>query len=58
MMTPKECAKHIVHAIEKKKRSLVLSFTGKRTVFLNKFFPNLADKLVRNFYFKDGELIK
>lgn len=58
MMTPQECARHIVHAIEKKKRSLVLSFTGKRTVFLNKFFPNLADKLVRNFYFKDGELIK
>ena len=58
MMTPEECAHHIVHAIEKKKRSLVLSFTGKRTVFLNKFFPGLADKLVHNFYFKDGELIK
>lgn len=58
MMTPEECANHIVHAIEKKKRSLVLSFTGKRTVFLNKFFPNLTDKLVRKFYFKNGELIK
>src|SRR5215213_2215301 len=39
MMTPEECALHIIHAIENKKRSLVLSFTGKRTVFLNKFFP-------------------
>ena len=58
MMTPEECAEHIVHAIEKKKRSLVLSFTGKRTVFLNKFFPGLTDRLVRKFYFKDGELIK
>jgi len=58
MMTPEECAHHIVHAIEKKKRTLVLSFTGKQTVFLNKFFPNLADKLVRKFYFKNGELIK
>lgn len=58
MMTTEECALHILHAIEKKKRSLVLSFTGKRTVFLNKFFPNLTDKLVRRFYFKDGELIK
>lgn len=58
MMTPEECALHILHAIEKKKRSLVLSFTGKRTVFLNKFFPTLTDRLVRNFYFKDGKLIK
>ena len=58
MMTPEECAHHIVHAIEKKKRTLVLSFTGKRTVFMNKFFPNLTDKLVRKFYFKNGELIK
>ena len=58
MMTPEECARHIVHAIENKKRSLVLSFTGKRTVFLNKFFPGWTDKLVRRFYFKDGDLIK
>jgi short-subunit dehydrogenase len=58
MMTPEECARHILHAIEKKRRALVLSFTGKQTVFLNKFFPGLADKLVRRFYFKDGELIK
>lgn len=58
MMTSEECALHIIHAIEKKKRSLVLSFKGKQTVFLNKFFPGLTDKLVRKFYFKDGELIK
>ena len=58
MMTPDECARHILHAIEKKKRSLVLSFTGKQTVFLNKFFPGLADKLVHRFYFKNGQLIK
>lgn len=58
MMTPDECAKHILHAIEKKKRTLVLSFTGKQTVFLNKLFPALADKLVHNFYFKNGQLIK
>lgn len=58
MMTADECAQHILHAIEKKKRSLVLSFTGKRTVFMNKFFPGLTDKLVRKFYFKNGQLIK
>lgn len=58
MMKPTECACHILHAIEKKKRSLVLSFTGKRTVIMNKFFPGVTDRLVRKFYFKNGELIK
>lgn len=58
MMTPDECAREIVHAIEQKKRTVVMSFTGKQTVFLNKFFPGLADKLVHKFYFKKGKLIK
>ena len=58
MMTAKECADHILHAIEKGKRSLVLTFTGLRTVFLNKFFPGIADKMVHNFFFKNGKLIK
>jgi short-subunit dehydrogenase len=56
MMTAAECAKIILHAIEKKKRTVVMTFTGKRTVFLNKFFPNLADKLTRNFFYKNGKL--
>lgn len=58
LMTPENCARHILRAVEKKKRTLILSFTGKRTVFLNKFFPGLTDKLVHKFYFKDGQLIK
>ncbi|MEN9598018.1 MAG: hypothetical protein RL596_329 [Bacteroidota bacterium] len=58
MMSAEECATHILQAIEKRKRTLVLTFTGKRTVFLNRFFPALADKLVRNFFFKNGELVK
>jgi short-subunit dehydrogenase len=58
MMSAEECAGHIIYAIEKKKRTLVLTFTGKRTVFVNKFFPKLADKLTYNFFFKNGELIK
>ena len=58
MMTPEEAAKEIVHAIEKKKRTVVMSATGKQTVFLNKFFPALADKLVHRFYFRNGKLIK
>lgn len=58
LMTSQECALHIIKAIEKRKRTLVLTFTGKRTVFMNKFFPALADKLVHKFFFKNGELIK
>lgn len=58
MMTAEECAKHILSAIKNKRRTLVLTFTGKRTVFMNKFFPGLADKLVKKFFFKEGKLIK
>lgn len=58
MMTAEECAHHIIKAIEKRKRTLVLTFTGKETIFLNKFFPKLADKFVRKFFFKNGELVK
>lgn len=58
MMTAEECSKHILHAIEQKKRTLVLTFTGKRAVFMNKFFPGLADKMVKKFFIKDGKLAK
>jgi short-subunit dehydrogenase len=58
LMSSEECAHHIAKAIEHKKRTLVLTFTGKRTVFMNKFFPGWADKLVHNFFFKEGKLIK
>lgn len=58
MMSAQECAGYIVEAIEKRKRTLVLTFTGKRTVFFNRFFPSLTDRLVRKFYFENGELKK
>ncbi|HMK04527.1 MAG TPA: SDR family oxidoreductase [Ferruginibacter sp.] len=58
MMSAEKCAGHILKAIEKRKRTLVLTFTGKRTVFMNKFFPSLADKFVRKFFFKNGELVR
>ncbi len=58
MMSSKDCANHIINAIEKRKRTLVLTFTGKRTVFMNKFFPAWADKLAHQFFFKKGKLVK
>jgi short-subunit dehydrogenase len=58
MMSAEECAQHIANAIEKRKRTMVLTGTGKQAVFMNRFFPSLADKLVRKFYYKNGELVK
>ncbi len=58
LMSSEECAAHIVRAIEKKKRTIVLTFRGKQTVLLNKFFPSWADKLTRKYFFKDGKLVK
>jgi len=58
MMSAETCATRILKAIEKKKRTLVMTFTGKRAVWMNKFFPGLTDKLIHRFYYKDGKLIK
>lgn len=58
LMTSEECAQHILNAITKRKRTLVLTFTGKRTVFMNKFFAGWADKLTRKFFYKNGKLVK
>src|SRR4029079_18942856 len=58
MMTAEDCAKRILSAIEKRKRTIVMTFQGKRTVFMNKFFPGLADKMVRKFFYKEGKLEK
>ena len=58
MMSAEECSVYILKAIEKRKRTLVLTSNGKQTVFMNKFFPSLADKLVKKFFFKDGKLVR
>jgi short-subunit dehydrogenase len=58
MMSPEECAKHILTAIEKRKRTLLLTSIGRRTMFMSKFFPSWADKMIRKFYFKNGTLVK
>jgi short-subunit dehydrogenase len=58
LMSAEECAVHIMHAIEKRKRTMVLTFLGKATVFVNKFFPRLVDLYTKRFFFKDGKLVK
>jgi short-subunit dehydrogenase len=56
LMSAEECAAIITRSIKKRKRSVVMTFTGKRTVFMNKFLPSLTDNLVYKFFFKNGEL--
>jgi len=58
IMSAEECASYIIPAIEKRKRTIVLSTQGKETVYLNKYFPALADKLVYRFFFRKGQLVK
>lgn len=58
LMSSEKCAKYILNAISKRKRTIVLTFQGMQTVFMNKFFPALTDRLVKKFFFKNGELVK
>jgi short-subunit dehydrogenase len=58
LMSAEECAAITLKAIAERKRNVVYTFNDKRTVFINKLFPGLADKLVRKFFFKNNELVK
>lgn len=58
MMSAEECSRRILSAIEKRRRTVVMTLQGKQAVFMNKFFPGLADKMVRRFFYKDGKLVK
>jgi dehydrogenase/reductase SDR family member 7B len=55
MMTPEEVAQHILNAVVKRKRSLVLTFQGKLTVFMNKWVPGFMDKIVYNHLAKEKD---
>jgi short-subunit dehydrogenase len=59
LMSARECAEHILKAIQRRKRTLVLTFLGKVTVLINKMAPSLADRLTYNHYYnKKGEFVK
>ncbi len=58
MLTVDQCAFKILRAIAKRKRTWVLTFRGKVTVWFSKCFPGLADKMVRNFFYKDNQLVR
>ena len=46
MMSAEECADHILRAVVGRKRELILTGQGKLTMWLNKLFPALTDRLV------------
>lgn len=45
LMSAEEVAMHIANAVEKRKRTLILTLQGKLVVLLNKFFPAMLDKM-------------
>ncbi len=53
MMSSDQVARAIYQAVERRKRDLILTFNGKLTVFLDKFFPGFMDKLVYNHMAKE-----
>jgi short-subunit dehydrogenase len=55
MMSAEECADHILKAVKKRKRDLVLTAQGKLTIWLNKWLPGLADTLVYNTLAKEKD---
>lgn len=55
MMSAEECADHILKAVKSRKRELILTTQGKLTVFINKWLPGLADKLVYNTLAKEKD---
>lgn len=46
MMSAEECAAHIYRATVRRKRTLVLTLEGRVAVWINKWWPSLADTLV------------
>ena len=58
MMTAEKVAKNIICAIDCKKDTLILSINGKFAVWLNRFFPKLAKRLVFDYFKKEKRFQK
>ncbi|OUV76113.1 MAG: short chain dehydrogenase [Flavobacteriales bacterium TMED123] len=56
MMSAEQVADHIVRAIKCRKDNLTLSVNGKIAVWLNRFFPKIAKRLVFNHFKKEKRL--
>lgn len=55
MMSANEVATIIINGVVKRKRTLIMTGQGKLTVFLQKIFPSLLDRLVFNHFKKEKD---
>ena len=55
LMTSETCAAIILGAVIARKRTVVMTGQGKLTVWLNKLFPSLADKLVYKHFLNEPD---
>lgn len=55
LMSAEEVADRIFNAVQKRKRTIVLTRQGKLTVFLNKWLPGKMDRLVFNHFRKEPD---
>jgi short-subunit dehydrogenase len=53
LMSAEECARRMLDAIAKRKRTVIMTGQGKLTVWLNKLFPGFTDKQVYNHFRKE-----
>jgi len=53
LMSAETAAKIMMNAIEKRKRTIVMTMQGKLTVWINKLFPAIADSLVYKHFLKE-----
>lgn len=53
LMSAAECARHILDAAASRRRTLILTTQGKLTVWLNKLWPSLADRLIYRHFRKE-----
>jgi short-subunit dehydrogenase len=55
LMSAEECAAKILTAIERRRRTLVMTLQGKIAVLLNKFLPSVADNMVYKVFLKEPD---
>ena len=55
LMSAEVCAEHILKAIYQRKRTLIMTFQGKLTVWMNKWFPSFVDRQVLKYFLNEAD---
>lgn len=55
LMSAEECALRICTGIQQRRRTIIMTAQGKLTVWLNKLFPSLADKLAYRHFLNEPD---